>query len=284
MEICILDNGTQIPVQKWTGIRVLTIEDISKLQNRSVNSLYTVFSRTRHKLIENTDYFRLVGLDAIKFHEQNFHDKDSKKVRSILLITASGYAKLAAHMRSVKDEAVQKLIDRCYFANTTATPAQRLEHYALQQTAFNNKVERAFTSVMNKVCNNEKALANVQKEISELKMLLNKTSYSRGNYAVIDIHNWRDTTRHIVSTISNKTGMKYEDAYTKLYSMFCQNTGVRLATRMSHLRKKNRKVTILDIIASDKKLVIAFITILNMFAAEYDIDVTKLQNSKRKVS
>lgn len=285
MEICVLENGVQIPVQQWAGVRVLTMEEISNLQNRSVNSVHTVFARTKHLLIENIDYFKLEGSDAIKFHEQNANDKkDSTKVRSVLLITGSGYTKLAMHMRGAKEVAVQKLINTAYFANTGL---QRLEQHAVQQASFNKKIEAAFTSVMSRTCANAEDLKVVMKDIADLKAMI--TSINNGTHAIprysnvqrnmqpqitqINTANWREFTRRIVSVAAKKSNSTYEDIYIELYQNLCESTGIRLNVRLMNAKKRNPKTTILDVIASDKKLIVAFIAVLANFAARCNINI-----------
>lgn len=93
--------------------------------------------------------------------------------------------------------------------------------------------------------------------------------------AKIDGMNWREAARYIVAVNSKKNGADYSASYHEIYSELEKAMGVKLAVRQKNLQKKTGKknITLLDVVAADKKLIPTFISILRMYALSHGIHV-----------
>lgn len=96
-------------------------------------------------------------------------------------------------------------------------------------------------------------------------------------------NSWRENTKHLIVKIAQTMGGNayIKDVHTEAYKLLNQRMGVDLGIRLTNLRRrmadegicksKRDKVTKIDVIASDKKLIEGFVAIIKEMAIKYGV-------------
>lgn len=118
----------------------------------------------------------------------------------------------------------------------------------------------------------QKALENTNRRLDNI-----------GEVIALDVHSWRKDAQHLISKICNKTGGfdSMKDVYTEIYRLVEERAGVSLSTRLTNKRNrmagegvcksKRDKLTKVDIIADDKKLIEIYMAIVKEMAVKYGV-------------
>lgn len=125
----------------------------------------------------------------------------------------------------------------------------------------------------------EAALKAQQKAIEEQSARID----SIGEVIALDVHSWRKDAQHLISSIATKCGGfdSIKDIYNEIYRLVEQRAGVSLSTRLTNKRRrmaeegvsksKRDKLTKVDIIADDKKLIEIYLAIVKEIAVKSGI-------------
>jgi len=142
------------------------------------------------------------------------------------------------------------------------------------------KYQRALTIIRNEVLAVRQEQERSRQERQEVMALLRQVN----SYFQLSPLNWREAANKAVREVARKKNTKdFSSLYYEMYSEFERDTGVRLAIRYAHLKKKNPKASVLDVIAADKKLVKGFIPVVGAFAMRYGIALN-ISNNTEKVA
>lgn len=118
----------------------------------------------------------------------------------------------------------------------------------------------------------QKALENTNRRLDNI-----------GEVIALDVHSWRKDAQHLISKICNKAGGfdSMKDVYTEIYRLVEERAGVSLSTRLTNKRNrmagegvcksKRDKLTKVDIIADDKKLIEIYMAIVKEMAVKYGV-------------
>lgn len=103
----------------------------------------------------------------------------------------------------------------------------------------------------------------------------------------IDGMNWRDAARYIINATAKKDGVDYRAGYHELYHELEELMHVKLSVRKANLLKKSGKksLSMLDVIAADKKLIPTFVSVLRMYALRHGVNVeikSEIQEQTKK--
>lgn len=137
------------------------------------------------------------------------------------------------------------------------------------------KYQRALKMIHETVVSMREHQQKVDQQHAEEMAEIRKEIQKVHSYFSVSTKNWREATIAAVSIVARKNGSKdYAGYYHEMYDMLEKETGVRLGVRASHMDKKSgKKVSKLDAIAADKKLVKAFISCIMDFARAHDIQI-----------
>ena len=127
------------------------------------------------------------------------------------------------------------------------------------------KYQRALTIIRNEVL---AVRQEQERSRQEVTALLRQIS----GYFKLSPLNWREAAVKAVKEAARKENSKdFSGLFHEMYSEFERDAGVRLAVRYAHLKKKNPKASVLDVIAADKKLVKGFIPVVGAFAMRHGV-------------
>lgn len=118
----------------------------------------------------------------------------------------------------------------------------------------------------------EKAIAETQQRLDSI-----------GEVIALDVNSWRRDAKQLISRIATKMGgFDYiKEVNTEIYRLVEERAGVSLSTRLTNKRNrmagegicksKRDKLTKVDIIADDKKLIEIYLAIVKEMAVKYGV-------------
>lgn len=254
-------NGKELPVKEYNGKRVVTLKDIDAVHSRNDGTARKRFNDNKGHFIEGEDYFKVKCSEVRPFFGQTLPNGFNPNA-DITLLTESGYLML---VKSFTDELawkVQRQLVNSYF---------RVQQI---QSAFSDLSPQLqlLINIETQQREQQKALENTNRRLDNI-----------GEVIALDVHSWRKDAQHLISKISNKAGgyESMKDVYTEIYRLVEERAGVSLSTRLTNKRNrmagegvcksKRDKLTKVDIIADDKKLIEIYIAIVKEMAVKYGV-------------
>lgn len=126
-------------------------------------------------------------------------------------------------------------------------------------------------------------IANGCVELEKRQSALEQRLDSIGEVIALDVNSWRRDSKQLISKIATKMGRfdYLKDVNTEIYRLVEERAGVSLSTRLTNKRNrmagegvcksKRDKLTKVDIIADDKKLIEIYIAIVKEMAVKNGI-------------
>lgn len=253
-------NQTPLSVKEYDGKRVVTFKDIDAVHGRPDGTAGRNFRDNKERFIEGEDFFKVCA-DGIR--RDKIFDISPKVHEDVTLITESGYLMLVKSFTDDLAWKVQRELVNSYF---------RVEQ---MRTAFSDLSPQLqlLINIETRQREQEKALAAMNNRIDNMKEVI-----------ALDVHSWRRDAQHLISKIANVNGGfdSMKDIYNEIYRLVEERAGVSLSTRLTNKRRrmadegicksKRDKLTKVDIIADDKKLIEIYIAIVKEKAVKAGID------------
>lgn len=271
MNVCVLENGVNVPISTWKGQRVVTYNDIARVHDMTRKNVESAYVRHKNELFEGEDYYNLKGEEARKYMASIGSCKlqEAKKggIQVVKLFTESGYMILACTFRGEKSAQIRRMLVNSYF---------KVRELTKENTVFEKKVAIAMNELRNKQLQILGSQNKMQEALEELQKKQEDTSrYIKqlDSYFRITMKNWRQAANYVVNTAYRQdASYSRREYYNEMYSEFEKDTGVRLKTRQKNMQEKSKeKISVLDVIASDKKLIKGFIQVVGAFAMRHHI-------------
>ena len=254
-------NGTELAVKEYNERRVVTFKEIDELHDRPEGTARKRFNDNKQHFIEGEDYFKISPSEF----RTAIGDMDERQQNDVTLITESGYLMI---VKSLKDDlawSVQRELVNSYF------------RFREVKTAFSE-----LSPQLQLLINIETEQKRQQKAIEDT----NRRIDNIGAVIALDINSWRREARSLITKIAQSIGGfdHIKDVNSEVYRLVEERAGVRLDTRLTNKRmrmadegvckSKRDKLTKVDIIADDKKLIEIYIAIVKEMAIKYSVDST----------
>lgn len=251
-------NGQSLAVKEYEGKRVVTLKEIDAVHQRPDGTAGRNFRNNKEHFIEGEDYYR-ISPDEFR---RTIGDMDSRQSNDIILITESGYYMLVKSFTDDLSWTVQRALVNSYFKVKQV------------QTAFSELSPQLqlLIAIETKQKEQEKAIAETQQRLDSI-----------GEVIALDVNSWRRDAKQLISKIATKMGgFDYiKEVNTEIYRLVEERAGVSLSTRLTNKRNrmagegicksKRDKLTKVDIIADDKKLIEIYLAIVKEMAVKYGV-------------
>ena len=258
MNNSIVINGNELPIKEYNSKRVVTLKEIDMVHGRPDGTAGRNFRNNREHFIEGEDYYRITP-DEFR---RTIGDMDSRQSNDVILITESGYYMLVKSFTDELSWTVQRELVNSYFK------VQQI------QTAFSDLSPQLqlLINIETKQKEQEKAIAETNHRLDNI-----------GEVITLDVNSWRRDSKQLISKIATKQGgFDYlKEVNTEIYRLVEERAGVSLSTRLTNKRNrmagegvcksKRDKLTKVDIISEDKKLIEIYIAIVKEMAIKYGI-------------
>lgn len=255
-------NGTELVVKEYNEKRVVTFKDIDELHGRPEGTASRNFRQNREHFIEGEDYYVIDQPDEIR--RLGFERPQGGIPEKVVLVTESGYLMV---VKSLKDDLawnIQRALVNSYFRiREVKTAFSELS----PQLQFLIKIETEQKR-------QQKAIEDTNRRIDNI-----------GEVIALDVNSWRRDARTLITKIAQSIGgfEHIKDVNSEVYRLVEERAGVRLDTRLTNKRmrmadegickSKRDKLTKVDIIAEDKKLIEIYIAIIKEMAIKNSVDV-----------
>lgn len=254
-------NQTSLSVKEYEGKRVVTFKDIDTVHGRPDGTARKRFNDNKAHFIEGEDFYTVDQPSEIR--TLGITRPQGGVPEKVTLITESGYLMLVKSFTDDLAWKVQRELVNSYF---------RVEQ---MRTAFSDLSPQLqlLINIETRQREQEKALAAMNNRIDNMKEVI-----------ALDVHSWRKDAQHLISKIANVNGGfdSMKDIYNEIYRLVEERAGVSLSTRLTNKRRrmadegicksKRDKLTKVDIIADDKKLIEIYIAIVKEKAVKAGID------------
>lgn len=254
-------NQTPLSIKEYEGKRVVTFKDIDAVHGRPDGTARKRFNDNKEHFIEGEDFYTVDQPSEIR--TLGITRPQGGVPEKVILITESGYLMLVKSFTDDLAWKVQRELVNSYF---------RVEQ---MRTAFSDLSPQLqlLINIETRQREQEKALAAMNNRIDNMKEVIS-----------LDVHSWRKDAQHLISKIANVNGGfdSMKDIYNEIYRLVEERAGVSLSTRLTNKRRrmadegicksKRDKLTKVDIIADDKKLIEIYIAIVKEKAVKAGID------------
>lgn len=262
-------NSTDVAVKEYDGKRVVTFKDIDTVHNRPDGTARKRFNDNKKHFVEGEDFFKVCASE-IRTHK--IIEISPKAHEDVTLITESGYYMLVKSFTDDLSWDVQRQLVNTYFRVQQAPQLTSIEMIA---SIANHAVEmdRRQKQLEMKQAEQNAALADMNQRLTNTCEIIS-----------LDKNSWRQDTKHLISEIAASTGSGFDticDVYKEVYKLVESRAGVQLKTRQTNKRRrmaeegicksKRDKVSLVDIIGEDKKLIEIFIAIVKEMAVKYGV-------------
>lgn len=260
-------NSTDIAVKEYGGKRVVTFKDVDTVHGRPDGTARKRFNDNKKHFVDGEDFFKVKCQEVRPFFGQTLPNGFNPNA-DITLITESGYYMLVKSFTDDLSWDIQRQLVNTYFR--------------VQQTALADLSPQL--QVLISMETRQKQLEAKQAEQDEALADMNQRLTNTCEIISLDKNSWRQDTKHLISEIAASTGSGFDticDVYKEVYKLVESRAGVQLKTRQTNKRRrmaeegicksKRDKVSLVDIIGEDKKLIEIFIAIVKEMAVKYGV-------------
>lgn len=249
-------NGQSLAVKEYEGKRVVTLKEIDAVHQRPDGTARKRFNDNKEHFIEGEDFFKVKCSEVRPFFGQTLPNGYNPNA-DIILITESGYYMLVKSFTDDLSWTVQRELVNSYFKVKQLPQMTQMEMIA--------------------------GIANGCVELEKRQSVLEQRLDNIGEVIALDVNSWRRDSKQIISKIATKQGgFDYiKDVNTEIYRLVEERAGVSLSTRLTNKRNrmagegvcksKRDKLTKVDIIADDKKLIEIYVAIVKEMAVKNGI-------------
>lgn len=255
MNHLIMINQHDLSVKEYEGVRVVTLKDIDQLHERPDGTARKRFNDNREHFIEGIDFF-------VRNPDEAKKEFGAVAPNGLTLITESGYLMLVKSFTDDLAWKVQRQLVNTYF-RAKSTQANLSNLSPQLQLLINMEMEQKRQA---------EQLATVEQKVDGIRDLVG-----------INPNGWREDCRKLIARIAQTLGgMAYiRDVNTEVYNLVDARAGVSLETRLTNKRRrmadegvcksKRDKLSKVDVIADDKKLIEIYIKVVRELAVKYGV-------------
>lgn len=253
-------ENQEISVKEFKGQRVVTLKDIDLVHERAEGTARRNFNTNKEHLIEGEDYFVRNSYEA----KEEF---GAIAPNGLVLITEQGYLMLVKSFTDDLAWKVQRQLVKTYFNEAAIKTSELPPEMQLFKSIFDQQAKQYYE--LQKVKDNNQKLEQKVDSIRDIVSL--------------DTTSWRDDTRDIISKIANSQGggQAFQEVRAESYELLEKRMGVNLKQRLTNKRRrmaeegvcksKRDKLSYVDIIAEDKKLIEGYTAIIKEMAIKYGV-------------
>lgn len=240
----IMINQTTMTVKECQGQRVVTLKDIDTVHQRPEGTARKRFNDNKAHFIEGVDYFVITQPSEIR--TLGIERPQGGVPSSVTLVTEPGYLMVVKSFTDDLAWQVQRELINGYF---------RAKEMAPDFTNLSPQLQ-CLINLERKQQEHDKAIAAVNKQLEDIR-----------DVVTLNPNNWREDTRHLISKIATAQGGfdHIRDVNAEIYNLVDARGKVSLATRLTNKRRrmadegvcesKRKKLTKVDVIADDPKLI-----------------------------
>lgn len=254
---------------EFNGVLVLTTQQLAEAYDTSTDTITRNFNRNKDRYAEGKHYIALEGDEKNRFLDQGQNVRGLRNAKTLYLWTEKG---AFLHAKSLNTDNVWEVYDRLvddYFRQKQ----KRVDYSQLSPEL------RMFYTIAD-----EQARIELQqkKQAEQIRKVENRVESIR-EVVAINSDSWRTETSNLIKKIGIALGggLAYSEVRNEIYGLLEKRMGVNLGMRLTNKRRRmaeegvsktaRDKVTLVDVIAEDKKLIEGYIAIVKETAIKYGV-------------
>jgi len=244
--------------------RVITTKALAEAYGTKEENIKTNFNRNLERFIKGKHYYQLIGDELQEFKRvvTDCNDPSIKFASVLNLWTERGAARHAKILQTDEAWEVYEQLEENYFNPREKKPSC-IEDILITQLQEMKDIRLQIETV-------KKAGAEVKQEIQSMR-----------DVYTLNPNSWRTDTTHLINAIAKVLGGfdHIKDVREETYKTLDERAGARLGIRLTNMKKnvlvetgskcKSDKVSKLDVIAADKKLIEVYCLIVKEMAIKY---------------
>lgn len=254
---------------EFNGVLVLTTQQLAEAYDTSTDTITRNFNRNKDRYAEGKHYIALEGDEKNRFLDQGQNVRGLRNAKTLYLWTEKG---AFLHAKSLNTDNAWEVYDRLvddYFRQKQ----KRVDYSQLSPEL------RMFYTIAD-----EQARIELQqkKQAEQIRKVENRVESIR-EVVAINSDSWRTETSNLIKKIGTALGggLAYSEVRNEIYGLLEKRMGVNLGMRLTNKRRRmaeegvsktaRDKVTLVDVIAEDKKLIEGYIAIVKETAIKYGV-------------
>ena len=257
-----MDN---LQITEYKNIRVLTTQQIAEAYGTDNKTISYNFNHNKDRYIDGKHFICLTGEELRAFRE--IHDLPSN-LNKIYLWTEKG---AFLHAKSLNTDTAWEVYDRLvdnYFDKKKAIDLTQLS----PELQMFNKIFQSVAEQQLEQKRQAEKIAEVENRVDSIRKVVS-----------LDTTSWKDDTGKILKKIGTSLGggQAYSQVRNESYELLDKRFGVNLKQRLTNKRRRmadegasksqRDKLSCVDIIASDKKLIEGYTAIVKEMAIHYGV-------------
>lgn len=254
----------QLKIIEFEQKRVLTNQQLAESYETDTKVISNNFNRNKERYQEGKHYICLEGDQKREFLNLHQIEDGSIKATKLYLWTEKG---AFLHAKSLNTDKAWEVYDRL------------VDEYFKKQESKPRCIEDVLIESLQEMKAVRFQLEKQEKEIAEVHNRLEGIS----EVVALDTTSWREDTGTIIRKIANNLGggTAYSAVRSESYELLERRMGVSLAIRLTNKRRrmadegvcksKRAKLSYVDIIAEDKKLIEGYTAIVKEMAIKYKV-------------
>ena len=255
----------ELQITEYKNIRVLTTQQIAEAYGTDNKTISYNFNHNKDRYIDGKHFICLMGEELRAFRE--IHDLPSN-LNKIYLWTEKG---AFLHAKSLNTDTAWEVYDRLVDSYFDKKKAIDLTQLSPELQMFNKIFQSVAEQQLEQKRQAEK-IAEVENRVDSIREVVSLNTTS-----------WRDDTGKILKKIglSLGGGQSYSQVRNESYELLQKRFGVNLGQRLTNKRRrmadegvsksKRDKLSYVDIIADDKKLIEGYTAIVKEMAIHYGV-------------
>ncbi|EOP85995.1 hypothetical protein IGM_04370 [Bacillus cereus HuB4-4] len=256
------------------GKKALLVKEIAEIHSQPLGEINRRINDNRIRFKDGLDIADLKndGFEPSLLNSLGFSNRDIAISKSIYLLSERGYAKL---LKILEDDTAWELYDQFvdgYF---------NMREQKVNATQLSPELQM-FNQMFTVLANQEIEQKRLSKEVTETKEKVENIS----EIVALNTTDWRKDVNRILNRIAIKQGgyEMYKTIKNESYDMLDQRAGSNLQRRLTNKQKnmalegvtKSRinKVSKLDVIGEDKKLLEIYLAVVKDMAFKYQVQAS----------
>lgn len=260
-----MDN---LQITEYKNIRVLTTQQIAEAYETDRKTISYNFNHNKERYTEGKHYIKLEGTEKTEFINRLENHDGLKNAKVLYLWTEKG---AFLHAKSLNTDTAWEVYDRLvdnYFDKKKAIDLTQLS----PELQMFNKIFQSVAAQQLEQKRQAKKIAEVENRVDSIREVVS-----------LDTTSWRDGTGKILKKIGTSLGggQAYSQVRNESYELLDKRFGVNLKQRLTNKRRRmadegasksqRDRLSCVDIIASDKKLIEGYTAIVKEMAIHYGV-------------
>ncbi|PFW97441.1 ORF6N domain-containing protein [Bacillus pseudomycoides] len=257
------------------GKKAMLVKEVAEIHDQPLKEINRRINTNRKRFIDGVDVIDLLsGSEPLKELAILNGWVGSNRAQNVYIISERGYAKL---LKILEDDLAWELYDEFvdkYFnmRNKQIDTAQLSPELQMFQKLFITLAEQEIIQ------------KDLKKEITETKQQV----YNISEIVSLNSTDWRKETTNLINKIASKLGgyNAHRDIRNESYEMLEYRAKANLSIRVTNKKKKMAlegaakskidKVSKLDVISEDKKLLEIYLAVIKEMAIKYQVELNQV--------